>query len=153
QDGGDKGIMKAISACVKYAALKALCLPTGDDAEADSEPDHREPAANGRRTADAPTRESPSPSSPPWQDTPWPEDESSADSERSSADRTRVSDRAAPKRPAPARERNRPRPEDCISEGKVKRLHAIMQTKARDYEWEFDALRAHVKWYVLDRYG
>src|SRR5262247_2456505 len=37
QDGGDKGIMKAITAATKYAALKSLCLPTGDDPEAEAD--------------------------------------------------------------------------------------------------------------------
>jgi ERF superfamily len=146
QDGGDKGIMKAISACVKYAALKSLCLPTGDDPEADDDESPKAAPANGRRAAPLPERESPSPSPPPWEDTPWPDDESSP---ATPPDRTRVSDRAS----APAREPNRPPVDACISEGKLKRLHAIMQTKARDYEWEFEQLRAYVKRYVLERYS
>jgi hypothetical protein len=36
QDPGDKGIMKAVTAAGKYAALKAFCMATGDDPEADA---------------------------------------------------------------------------------------------------------------------
>ena len=145
QDGGDKGIMKAISACVKYAALKSLCLPTGDDPEADDTTPVTAAPTNGQRTAPIPQRESPSPSPPPWEDTPWPDDESSpGPPERTVAER--------PTRAAPPREPNRPDPEDCISQGKLKRLHAIMQTKARDYEWEFEKLREYVKQYVLTQF-
>jgi len=149
QDGGDKGIMKAITAATKYAALKSLCLPTGDDPEAEADdragndtPTPR-PTASERRESSPrrPTREDmPPPGDPPWQDAPWEPEVS-----------------APPPRPAPparpARDPNRPRPEDCISEGKFKRLHAIMQTKARDYEWEFDQLRDYVKRHLAEQYG
>ena len=43
QDYGDKAMAKAITSAVKYALLKGLCLPTGDDPEADEETD-RNPA-------------------------------------------------------------------------------------------------------------
>ena len=144
QDSGDKGIMKAISACVKYAQLKSLCLPTGDDAEADDTPTTT-PAANGRRTmAPAATRED----EPPPDDAPWPDE---TPPEEPSPPRSTPPRRAAPARPA--REPNRPNPETCISEGKLKRLHAIMQNHARNYEWTFDDLRAYVKRHVLEAYG
>jgi hypothetical protein len=148
QDGGDKGILKAMTAATKYAALKSLCLPTGDDPEAeDGHDDVKSAPTNGHRDARAPQRESPSPSSPPWEDTPWPDDESSP----LSPDRTPVSGRAE-RASAPPREPNRPDPEDCISQGKLQRLHAIMQSKARDYEWEFEKLREYVKRHVAERY-
>jgi len=144
QDGGDKGIMKAITAATKYAALKSLCLPTGDDPEAD---DTRTatPAANGRRAA-APASP-PADDSPP-DDAPWPDEPPPEAAPTRPAPPAR---RAAP--PRPARDPNRPRPEDCISEGKFKRLHAIMQTKARDYEWQFDELRECVKRHLAQQYG
>lgn len=43
QDYGDKAMAKAITSAVKYALLKGLCLPTGDDPEGDEETD-RNPA-------------------------------------------------------------------------------------------------------------
>jgi hypothetical protein len=147
QDGGDKGVLKAITAATKYAALKSLCLPTGDDPEADDDPHTRTAPTNGHRTAPAPQRESPSPSSPPWEDTPWPDEESSP----GPPDHNPLPDRA-PRTSAPARDPNRPDPDDCISQGKLKRLHAIMQSKARDYEWEFEKLREYVKRHVAERY-
>src|SRR5262245_50824493 len=111
QDGGDKGIMKAISACVKYAQLKSLCLPTGDDPEGDDTPT-TSAAANGRRTmAPAATRED----EPPPDDAPWPDE---APPEEAPPPRATPPRRAAPARPA--REPNRPNPETCISEGKLK---------------------------------
>lgn len=151
QDGGDKGIMKAISACVKYAQLKSLCLPTGDDPEADDTPGAT-PAANGRRgTAPAATRrEEPPPDDAPWPDEPPPE----PPPDEVPPVRSAPSPARRPPPPSrPAREPNRPRPEDCISEGKLKRLHAIMQDHARNYEWEFEALRDYVKQYVAEQYG
>lgn len=42
-DYGDKAVAKAITSAVKYALLKGLCLPTGDDPEGDEETD-RNPA-------------------------------------------------------------------------------------------------------------
>lgn len=38
-DYGDKAVAKALTGAVKYALLKALCLPTGDDPEGDEETD------------------------------------------------------------------------------------------------------------------
>jgi hypothetical protein len=35
----------------------------------------------------------------------------------------------------------------------LKRLHAIMQAKARDYEWEFEKLREYVHRYALEQYN
>src|SRR5262249_36188243 len=94
QDGGDKGIMKAISACVKYAQLKALSLPTGDDPEADdrtdraqAQPVNGKPAAREPGSDDAPepyrlrsdvARPAPSDAAPPWQEAPWEGDTESA---------------------------------------------------------------------------
>jgi ERF superfamily len=143
QDGGDKGIMKAITAATKYAALKALCLPTGDDPEAEDTPAPQAAPHNGRQATPPPDRESPQPSSPPWQDTPWPDEDTSP----------KLPPRASRATPREPRDPSRPRVEDCISEGKLKRLHAIMQTKARDYEWEFERLRAYVKEYALAQFG
>lgn len=39
QDPGDKGIFKAITGCTKYALMKLLHIPTGDDPEGDSKTD------------------------------------------------------------------------------------------------------------------
>src|SRR5262252_246499 len=129
QDGGDKGIMKAITAATKYAALKSLCLPTGDDPEADDTPAAPAPA-NGRRHA-AVTHDEPPPDEAPWPDEPAP-----APAPQRTGPPAPPARRQPP--PAPAREPNRPSQESCISEGKLRRLHAIMQTKARDYEWDFE---------------
>lgn len=49
QDAGDKGIYKAITGAQKYALMKALMIPTGDDPEGDSKVDER----------NAPTKEAP----------------------------------------------------------------------------------------------
>src|SRR5499427_9555354 len=87
QDGGDKGIMKAITAATKYAALKSLCLPTGDDPEAeDDKPDEGTPTpatrtpASERRTTPPPAvrDDAPPPGAPPWQDAPWEADPEAA---------------------------------------------------------------------------
>lgn len=47
-DYGDKAVPKAITNGVKYALLKGLCLPTGDDPEGDPETD-RHPAQQVRQ--------------------------------------------------------------------------------------------------------
>ena len=148
QDGGDKGIMKAITAATKYAALKSLCLPTGDDPEADNDTPLASPApmGNGGRGRRASTVSSGRDDAPP-DDVPWPDDAPPDVAPTRSAPPARQS------APRPAREPNRPRPEDCISEGKLKRLHAIMQTKCRDYEWEFEQLREYVKRHVAEQFG
>lgn len=39
QDAGDKAIMKAQTAAIKYAYMLSLCIATGDDPEADSDTD------------------------------------------------------------------------------------------------------------------
>lgn len=39
QDAGDKAIMKAQTAAIKYAYMMSLCIATGDDPEADSKTD------------------------------------------------------------------------------------------------------------------
>lgn len=53
QDGGDKAVMKAITAATKYAQLKTFCIPTGDDPEADTETDKK---AEERTPAPKPAR-------------------------------------------------------------------------------------------------
>lgn len=50
QDFGDKAMAKGITSAVKYALLKGLCLPTGDDPEGDEETD-RQPAAAAPKPA------------------------------------------------------------------------------------------------------
>ena len=47
QDAGDKAIMKAQTAAIKYAYMMSLCIATGDDPEADSKTDE---AAMGKAT-------------------------------------------------------------------------------------------------------
>lgn len=47
QDAGDKAIMKAQTAAIKYAYMMSLCIATGDDPEADSKTDE---AALGKAT-------------------------------------------------------------------------------------------------------
>ena len=47
QDAGDKAIMKAQTAAIKYAYMMSLCIATGDDPEADSKTDE---AAIGKAT-------------------------------------------------------------------------------------------------------
>ena len=39
QDAGDKAVMKAQTAAIKYAYMMSLCIATGDDPEADSRTD------------------------------------------------------------------------------------------------------------------
>ena len=41
QDAGDKAVMKAQTAAIKYAFMLSLCIATGDDPEADSAMDER----------------------------------------------------------------------------------------------------------------
>lgn len=48
QDAGDKAIMKAQTAAIKYAYMMSLCIATGDDPEADSKTDE---AVMGKATA------------------------------------------------------------------------------------------------------
>ena len=45
QDAGDKAIMKAQTAAIKYAYMLSLCIATGDDPEADSKTDENSFAA------------------------------------------------------------------------------------------------------------
>lgn len=47
QDAGDKAVMKAQTAAIKYAYMMSLCIATGDDPEADSKTDE---AAMGKAT-------------------------------------------------------------------------------------------------------
>jgi ERF superfamily len=162
QDGGDKGIMKAVTAAVKYAQLKALSLPTGDDPEADDGTDRAQaqPAPPPRR---APLREPGSDDAPvpypvgsraptaPWgEDAPWPDEAQPAVSVVPRRQPPRARERTAPA--TPARDPNRPRPDDCISEGKHKRLEAIIAAKARDYGWEQGQLRDYVHGFLMERY-
>jgi hypothetical protein len=166
QDGGDKGIMKAISAAMKYAQLKALSLPTGDDPEADDGTDRAQaqPAAAPRRV---PIREPGSDDAPvpyplgsraptaPWgDDAPWPDDAQAPEPTPPAVPRReppRARERTPP--PAPARDPNRPRPDDCISEGKHRRLEAIIAAKARDCGWEQAQLRDYVHRFLAEHYG
>lgn len=39
QDAGDKAVMKAQTAAIKYAYMMSLCIATGDDPEADTNTD------------------------------------------------------------------------------------------------------------------
>ena len=39
QDAGDKAVMKAQTAAIKYAYMMSLCIATGDDPEADAKTD------------------------------------------------------------------------------------------------------------------
>ena len=52
QDGGDKAIMKAQTAAIKYAYLMSLAMSTSDDPEADSKTDE---GANGAAEAQSTT--------------------------------------------------------------------------------------------------
>ena len=68
QDAGDKAVMKAQTAAIKYAFMLSLCIATGDDPEADagtdersySEPQYQQPKAQNQRQA---VRTAPSPAS------------------------------------------------------------------------------------------
>jgi len=53
QDVGDKAVMKAETAAVKYAWMTTLNIATGDDPEADEETDKRNAATPPVRPADA----------------------------------------------------------------------------------------------------
>jgi hypothetical protein len=192
QDAGDKGIMKAVTAAMKYAQLKALCLPTGDDPEADDAPDRaqaqpapaarapaREPGSDdvaapyplrdSRASAvlrDAPRMTDvrqmnvgpggPAPAAPqptpPWEEAPWPDDaQPAAPAPGPRREPPRARERPAPA--VPARDPNRPRPDDCISDGKRKRLEALISEKARDYGWVPSQLRDYVHRHLAEQYG
>ena len=46
QDAGDKAVMKAQTAAIKYAYMLSLCIATGDDPEADSKTDENSAIGN-----------------------------------------------------------------------------------------------------------
>ena len=46
QDAGDKAVMKAQTAAIKYAYMLSLCIATGDDPEADSKTDENSAVGN-----------------------------------------------------------------------------------------------------------
>lgn len=46
QDAGDKAVMKAQTAAIKYAYMMSLCIATGDDPEADSKTDENSAMGN-----------------------------------------------------------------------------------------------------------
>ena len=46
QDAGDKAVMKAQTAAIKYAYMLSLCIATGDDPEADSKTDENSSTGN-----------------------------------------------------------------------------------------------------------
>lgn len=46
QDAGDKAVMKAQTAAIKYAYMLSLCIATGDDPEADSKTDENSSIGN-----------------------------------------------------------------------------------------------------------
>ena len=46
QDAGDKAVMKAQTAAIKYAYMLSLCIATGDDPEADSKTDENSDVGN-----------------------------------------------------------------------------------------------------------
>jgi hypothetical protein len=53
QDPGDKGIFKATTGCTKYALMKLLHIPTGDDPEGDTKTDESNAAPSPKLTEDA----------------------------------------------------------------------------------------------------
>jgi ERF superfamily len=97
QDPGDKGVMKAVTAATKYAQLKAFSLSTGDDPEADAGTDHKTAARE-----------------PGSDDVPWPDENANGQGGWARATEPAPTDPTAPKL------------EDCISEGKVRFLYALM---------------------------
>lgn len=54
QDGGDKGLYKAMTGGEKYFLLKTFLLPTGDDPEATTRGEKREATARDKATVTAP---------------------------------------------------------------------------------------------------
>ena len=46
QDAGDKAVMKAQTAAIKYAYMMSLCIATGDDPEADTKTDENSSMGN-----------------------------------------------------------------------------------------------------------
>ena len=46
QDSGDKAVMKAQTAAIKYAYMMSLCIATGDDPEADTKTDENSSIGN-----------------------------------------------------------------------------------------------------------
>ena len=61
QDTGDKAVMKAQTASLKYAYLMTLAIATGDDPEADSAVDERMQHKNASSSSPAPRRSAPAP--------------------------------------------------------------------------------------------
>jgi len=61
-DPGDKGIYKAITGATKYALLKSLLIPTGDDPEKDNgySENNREKTENGNKKAQSGQKNAPS---------------------------------------------------------------------------------------------
>lgn len=57
QDSGDKAVMKAQTAAIKYAYMLSLCIATGDDPEADAKTD--ENSAGERQRQARPVRKAP----------------------------------------------------------------------------------------------
>ena len=49
QDAGDKAVMKAQTAAIKYAFMRSLCIATGDDPEADYHTEERTPVKETNR--------------------------------------------------------------------------------------------------------
>lgn len=56
QDAGDKSVMKAETAAIKYAYMLTLNISTGDDPEADSKTDEHTLASTGGQTSCATTQ-------------------------------------------------------------------------------------------------
>lgn len=56
QDAGDKAVMKAETAAIKYAYMLTLNISTGDDPEADSKTDEHTLASTGGQTSCATTQ-------------------------------------------------------------------------------------------------
>lgn len=63
-DTGDKAVMKAQTAALKYAWLGAFSISTGDDPEADPETDKRAAAATQKKPAPAPAKPAAAPVAP-----------------------------------------------------------------------------------------
>jgi hypothetical protein len=71
-DKGDKAVMKAATAAYKYAWRDGLCIPFGDNPEADAETDRQARALSGGRPAEAaPPRTAPKPPANPKPESEW----------------------------------------------------------------------------------
>jgi len=152
QDPGDKGLMKAQTAALKYALMTALMIPTGDDPEADVGTDRAFTDEDHPHYTGPAAEEDPS----------WPRDEdapSRDEEEKFRGDAYNNDSRGGWERPAAApAPRARPTPpppaaapnagDQFISEGKRKRLLALCRRRAETRNVPIKEIRTALDHYL-----